>query len=264
MFSLANSIYLSGHGGGEARLLDDPIVQRTVIFKFKRAQRMSYALDGVLDGMGVVVHRIDAPLVALTIVRNVGYAVDDGVAHVYVGRGHIYLCPEHLGSVGIDARLHLAEELEVLLYAPVAVGRICARLRERAAGGGYLLGREVADVCVAIHNIFFGYFVHSVVIIGGKHELIVFESQPLERVGDGIDVFVVLLGGVGVVHAQIELCAVLVLDGKIYAQRLDVTDVKVAVGLGRETHLQLVAADFEFSRFEFFVYDLFNEIGSFG
>ena len=41
-------------------------------------------------------------------------------------------------------------------------------------------------------------------------------------------------------------------------------DVQIAVGLGRETHLQLIAAAFELAGLQFLVDYLFNKISSFG
>ncbi len=54
---------------------------------------MGYTLYRVGNGMSEVVHRINAPLVARAVVRNVRNAVNYGVAHVDIGRSHIYFSP---------------------------------------------------------------------------------------------------------------------------------------------------------------------------
>ena len=48
-------------------------------------------LDGVLDGVGEIVHRVDAPLVALAVMLGVLDAVDGRVTHVHVGAGQVDL-----------------------------------------------------------------------------------------------------------------------------------------------------------------------------
>ena len=52
---------------------------------------------------------------------------------------------------------------------------------------------------------------------------------------DGLDVLHVLLGGVGVVHAQVAQTAELLGSAEVDDQRLAVTDVQIAVGLRRKT-----------------------------
>ena len=47
------------------------------------------ALERIRLAVGVVVHGIDAPLVAGALVRGVEDAVHDRIAHVEVGRGHV-------------------------------------------------------------------------------------------------------------------------------------------------------------------------------
>ena len=49
----------------------------------------------------------------------------------------------------------------------------------------------------------------------------------------------VLLGGVGVVHAQVADAAELLSRAEVDDQRLAVADVEIAVGLGRETGVDL-------------------------
>jgi hypothetical protein len=53
---------------------------------------------------------------------RVADAVDRRVAQVDVGRGHVDLRAQHVGAVGKFAGAHLAEQVEVLLRAAVAVG----------------------------------------------------------------------------------------------------------------------------------------------
>ena len=54
---------------------------------------------------------------------------------------------------------------------------------------------------------------------------------------DGVDILDVLLGGVGVVKAQVAFAAVFLRRAEIYADSLCVADMQVAVRLGWETGL---------------------------
>src|SRR5881227_3717709 len=75
------------------------------------------------------------------------------------------------------------------------------------------------------------------------------EAEPAHVALDGVDVFLVLLGGVGVVEAQMTAAAEFLGDAEIEADRLGVADMKIAVRLRRETGDHgLAPARFEIGR----------------
>ena len=55
-----------------------------MVLKLQRTDRMGNAFDGVLDRMREVVHRVDAPGIAGSVVMHMGYTVDNRVSHVDV------------------------------------------------------------------------------------------------------------------------------------------------------------------------------------
>src|SRR5205085_714501 len=61
-----------------------------------------------------------------------------------------------------------------------------------------------------------------------------FEAEPAHRFLDRIDVLLLLLGGIGVVEAQMAAPAVLGGEAEVEADRLRVAEMQVAVRLGRE------------------------------
>ena len=95
----------------------------------------------------------------------------------------------------------------------------------------------IVDLChLRIPKILRGVFVCLLEVFGGVVIAVApVVAQPVDVVLDGLDEFLALLGGVGVVHAQVVQAAELLGDAVIDAQRLDVADVQTAVGLGRET-----------------------------
>ena len=56
---------------------------------------------------------------------------------------------------------------------------------------------------------------------------------------NGIDILGVLLGGVGIIHAQVADAAKMLSGAEIYGQRLAVADVEIAVRLRREAGVNL-------------------------
>ena len=65
-----------------------------MVLELQGTERVGNALDGILQAQGPVVHGVDAPGVALTVMMNVEDAVDHGVAHIQVGRGYVDFCFE--------------------------------------------------------------------------------------------------------------------------------------------------------------------------
>ena len=63
--------------------------------------------------------------------------------------------------------------------------------------------------------------------------------SQLHVLDDGLDVLDVLLGRVGVVHAQVADAAELAGDAEVEADGLGVADVQVAVRLGRKAGVDL-------------------------
>ena len=112
--------------------------------------------------MGKVIKRIDAPLVAGLVVGNVGNAVDDGVAHIHVGRGHVNFCAQNPCSVRKFAGSHAAEKVKVFLNTAVSVGAFRTRLGEGASGLADFLGGKVADIGFSSFDKLNGTFVNEV------------------------------------------------------------------------------------------------------
>ena len=93
----------------DAELLEEPVVERAVVFELQRADGVGDALDGVGLAVGVVVHRVDAPLVAGAVMVGVEDAVHHRVAQVEVGRGHVDLGAQRAGAVGELAGPHASK-----------------------------------------------------------------------------------------------------------------------------------------------------------
>ena len=226
---------LTGLGGG-IQIFDEPVVQGTVDLKFQRADGVGDPFDGVFQRVSEVVERVHAPGVAGVVVFRMTDPVDRRVAHVHVGVSHIDLGAQDFAAVGELAVFHAGEEVQIFLHGAVPVGA-------GLAGGGQvalvffeLIVREFANVCFALLDQVHGVVIHLPEVVGSVVEAVFpVGTQPLHVVEDGLDKFRVFLRGVGIVHAQVELAAVLDSGQVVHVDRFCVTDMEVAVGFRRET-----------------------------
>ncbi len=86
-----------------------PIIERAMYFKFKRTYRMRDAFNRVTLAVGIVVHRIDAPAIAGSVMVCMKDPVHDGIAHVHIGGAHSDFCPKNTAAVGKLASAHSAK-----------------------------------------------------------------------------------------------------------------------------------------------------------
>ena len=80
----------------KAHVLHHPVIQWPVVLKLQRTERMGNALEGILQRMGKIIHRINAPFVSRILVMQMSDPVDNRVSHVDVRRFHIDSRPENL------------------------------------------------------------------------------------------------------------------------------------------------------------------------
>ena len=71
---------------GHRAVFNEPIVKRAVVLELQRAKRMGDMLQGILQGMREVIHRVDAPCIAGVVVMGMHDAVEHRIAHVHVRR----------------------------------------------------------------------------------------------------------------------------------------------------------------------------------
>ncbi len=133
------------------------------------------------------------------------------------------------------AGAHSAEEVEIFVDAAVAERAVLAGLRERAAVFADLIGRLVVDVGKPRADQVLRPSVELLEIVGGVIEVFPpIEAEPAHVALNGVDIFLLFLGRVGVVKAQVAASAKLLGDAEIQADRFGVADVQIAVGLRRK------------------------------
>ena len=169
-------------------------------------------------------------------VLGVADAVEDGVAHVDVGRGHVDAGAEDVGAVGELASPHTVKQIEVFFRWTVPMGTLPAGVGQGATVVANLLGSEAVNVGVAVQDELLGVLVQLLKIVGGVVEVLApVETEPADVGQNGLDVLDILACGVGVVEAHVAPGArELLADSEIKADGLGVADVQIAVGFGRK------------------------------
>ena len=133
------------------------------------------------------------------------------------------------------AGAHAAEEIEIFLDAAVAERAVLARLGQGAARRAHLVLALIVDIGLAGADQMLGPAVELLEIIRRVIEMRApIEAEPAHVALDGVDIFLVFLGRVGVVEAQIAVAAELVGNAEIEANRLGVADMQIAVRLRRK------------------------------
>ncbi len=206
-----------------------------MILEFQRADRVRDAFDGVGLAMGEIVARINAPRFARARMLGMEDAVQHRVAQIDIARGHVDLGAQHPRAVFKLAGAHAAEQIEVLLDAPLAERAVLARLGQRAARGAHRVGVLIVDIGLAGADENFRPVVKLFEIVRGVMKIFApIEAEPAHVGLDGVDIFLLFLGRIGVVEAQIALPAELLRDAEIQTDRFGVADMEVAVRLRRK------------------------------
>ena len=239
------------------KLPHDPVVQRSVILEFQRADRMGDAFDRILDRMGKIIHRVDAPFVSRILMGDMGDAVDDRISHVHVRGRHVDLRPQHLGAVLIHAILHVLEEFQVLFHRAVPVGRILTGLCQGSPVFPDLLRGKVTDKCLALFDQGHGCLIHLIEVIRRKIKTVVkLRPEPSDVILDGLDELALLLRRIRIIETQIEQAIVFLCQTVVQKDRLRMPDVKVSVRLRRESRHHMVDP----SLFQVLVNDLLDKV----
>ena len=158
-------------------------------------------------------------------------------------RRHVDLGAQHARAVGKFAGPHAAEQIEIFLDRAVAERAVLARLGQRAAVGAHLVLRLIVDIGLAGADQMLGPVVELLEIVRGMIEVLApVEAEPAHVALDGVDIFLLFLGRVGVVETQMAAAAEFLRDAEIQADRLGVADMQIAVRLRRKAGDDLLCA----------------------
>ena len=121
---------------------------------------------------------------------------------------HVDLGAQHARAVGEFAGAHAAEQVEVFLDGAVAERAVLAGLGQRAAVDADLVLALVVDIGLAGADQVLGPAVEPLEIVGGVVEVLApIEAEPAHVALDGVDIFLLFLGRIGVVETQMAAAA---------------------------------------------------------
>ena len=241
----------------KADVVNDPIVKRSVIFELYRAKRVCNAFERILNRMSIVIQRINAPFISLSVMVGMNYSVDCGVSHIHIGRRHIYFCSKGLCAVGKFSVLHSFEKFEVLFYCTVAVGAVLTGLCQSASVLSHFIGRKVANIRFTVLYKLDGKFIALVKIIRAVENASRRNSaKPCKVLINGLNVFVILFCGICVIITKVEKSTVFFSGIAVYPYSLSRANVQISVRLRRKTCMNLKLGIF----FQVFVNYVVNKI----
>ena len=199
---------------------------------------MGYTLEIVALAVSEIVHGVGVPLVASADMRNVKNTINQWVAEQHVGVSHVDLGAQHKCSRLAFTAVHKLEELQILLNRTItewAVGTW-------TCGGSLLLSNDLCTLLVNIGTALLdqpnGKIPKLLEIVAGIVDVSPLETKPLDIVLDALDIFCILLNGVGVIEAQITCTTIFLGKSEIDSNSLGVSDVQIAIWLWWETGLQ--------------------------
>ena len=220
---------------------------------------MCNALHIIADGMSIIVHGVDTPLVARSVVRAMQNTINHGVSEIHVRRSHIDFCTQTFFAVGIFPRFHFAEEAKIFFDAAVFIRAFFPGLRKRSARRADFFGRKIVYKRFSFENQAFGIFVNRIEKIGSVHFFRPIVTDPVNITADRVHKFRFFLGRIGIVEKQIAFSAVFFRRAEINEHALYVPDVQIPVRFGGKTSLNFR----HFSAFDILVYDLFDKVRRF-
>ncbi len=164
---------------------------------------MGNMLHGIFEGMGIVIHRINAPLGSCAVVGGVVNSVYHRIPHVKVAAGQVNFSPKGHFAVFKLSGPHSAEQIQAFLLWAISIW----------AGGGsrevpphfpHLFLAQFADIGQPLLNKLFGALVHLLKEIGSIVKTVApVVAQPVDIVFNGIYIFHILFGGVCIIHTQV-------------------------------------------------------------
>jgi hypothetical protein len=130
---------------------------------------------------------------------------------------------------------HALQQIQILFHRARAVGALLARLGDAATIAADLLLARAIDVRLPILHQLHGVVVQAREVVGGVVEMFTpIEPKPAHVLLDRLDVVRVLLQRIGVVEAEVTAAAKLRRHAEVETDRLGVSDVEIAVRLGRK------------------------------
>ena len=150
-----------------------------MILKFKGADRMRDPLDRIALAVRPIVHRIDAPCVAGSMMMRVHDSIEDRISQVEIGGTHINLGSQRFGSVRKFPLFHASKEIEIVVDGTVTKWTVSTRLGQGASILSHLLAIEIAYERSALSDQLTSPFMQLTKIVGSIKEFVPVKAEPV-------------------------------------------------------------------------------------
>ena len=172
-----------------------------MIFELEGAKGMGDVLEGVFEGMRVVVHRVNAPSITGVVVMGVHDPIEHGIAQVHVRGGEVDFGAQDHGAIGKFSRAHATEKIEIFGDQTLAPRRRSAGDIEIASGFAHLLVRLLIDIGEAFFDERDGAIEVKFEVVTGEMQRIPLEAEPFHVLANALDVFDFFLRGISIIEA---------------------------------------------------------------
>jgi len=208
--------------------------------------------------MGKIIHWIDTPGISCSRVRHLFDSVDNRITHVDIWGGHVNLCPQNIGAIFKLAISHTLKQIEVLNNWTISVRTLFSRFCQSSSVCPHLLSCQAAYVCFSIFDKLNSKLIQRVKIIWGIVNLFTpLKSEPFYISNNWVDIFLILLGGVGIIKSEITFAFELLSHAKVEADRFCMSNVEKTIGFRWKTGDNLSAV---FSMFKIFCNYIFDKV----
>jgi hypothetical protein len=209
--------------------LDDPVVLLNSIGIFVGSHGVSDSFNRIDNGASKIVSGVNSVLGSSSVMGFILASVKDGVSHALVESFHIGLTTDTVFRGFTN--LHLFPDSKILFGSVVSGGRrntlISVVLHD--------ISRSVVAVALSFLDEVGHHAEEGIEVVRGVGKLTILDTQGLQIFEDGLNEFVLFLGGVGIIETDNHLAFV---DSGIMVVNhgsLDVTDVEITRRFGRET-----------------------------
>ena len=145
-------------------------------------------------------------------------AIHDRIAQIDVARRHINFGAQNPLAFLEFSGPHIPEERQVLINRTITMGTVLARLSQSPAIGTDLVCAQVVHIGLAVRDQVLGPFIELFKIVGGKILMLTpVEAEPAHVFLNGVNIFLLFLGRVGIVETQIAAAGKLFCQAEIQA-----------------------------------------------
>ena len=229
-------------------------------YEFQRTDGVGDAFEVVALSVSEVIHRVSSPLATCAVVVLVDDTIDDRVTEVHVGVCHVDFGTKYHSTFRHRTAVHLFEEFEAFLHRAIAIRTVRTGLSRRALLCSDFFAGLLVNVGFAFLDETYGEIPQLLEVVRGMIDVAPLESEPFDVVFDSFHVFRVLLLRIRVIETEVTYTSEFLGNTEVHANGFGMSDVEIAVGLGRESGLETSSV---LSLLEVVVDNLLDEIQAF-